>query len=181
MEGKIENHHSLAMPATPKLNLSFSYKPPPLPEPPGMVTPPLQPVVSVPFLWEEAPGRPKPTGQSPCKPRSARCLELPPGVVGSAHGGGSGSPVSVLDGLGRLGETGDGPVGERRGSDGEVIRPIGIMCEGKMDFSGGGMKDKVRSSGSRRRCLTTVAHVYCHLFDRVCGSLKDFLRRCKQA
>ncbi|KAL9253551.1 hypothetical protein AKJ16_DCAP23319 [Drosera capensis] len=138
-----------------------------------MVTPPLQPVVSVPFLWEEAPGRPKPTGPSPpCKPRSARCLELPPGVVGSAHGGGSGCPVSVLDGLGHLGETGDG----------EVIRPIGITCEGKTDFSGVGMRDKVRSSGSRRRCLTTrMAHVYCHLFDRVCGSLKDFSRRCKQA
>lgn len=56
--------------ATPKLSLfSLPKKPPELP---GMVTPPLQTAVSVPFQWEEAPGRPRPSCTRDSKPPSAR-------------------------------------------------------------------------------------------------------------
>ncbi|XP_042504185.1 uncharacterized protein At4g00950 [Macadamia integrifolia] len=61
----------------PKLSL-FSRIPhqSPEPSPPtGMLTPPLRPPASVPFRWEEAPGKPLlPTSTV----SAARCLELPP-------------------------------------------------------------------------------------------------------
>ncbi|XP_043694368.1 uncharacterized protein At4g00950-like [Telopea speciosissima] len=45
--------------------------------PTGMLTPPLRPPASVPFLWEEAPGKPLPTSTATSF-AVARCLELPP-------------------------------------------------------------------------------------------------------
>lgn len=71
--------------STPKLPL-FSL-PPPMqsPERPGMLTPPLYASVSVPFRWEEEPGKPRtcnalatifnPTDITP------KCLELPPRLL----------------------------------------------------------------------------------------------------
>ncbi|XP_039116339.1 uncharacterized protein At4g00950-like [Dioscorea cayenensis subsp. rotundata] len=44
------------------------------PEPPGMATPPLRPPGAVPFLWEEAPGKPK-------AKRELREVRLPPRPV----------------------------------------------------------------------------------------------------
>lgn len=57
---------------TPKLSLSsFPWKPP---ETPGMVTPPLYAAGSIPFQWEEAPGKPRPSCTGDSKPPSARYL-----------------------------------------------------------------------------------------------------------
>ncbi|KAJ6760342.1 hypothetical protein OIU79_025238 [Salix purpurea] len=84
---------------TPKLSLfSFSGK---LHESPaGMLTPPIHTLASVPFKWEEAPGKPRPscisTHQS--KPKFARCLELPPRLLNEVKVSNSPSPSTVLDG-----------------------------------------------------------------------------------
>lgn len=75
---------------TPKLSL-FSLPRKAL-EPPGTLTPPLHSkVVSVPFKWEEAPGKPRPCGhaapeQNPePKPAAASgCLDLPPRLLNDA-------------------------------------------------------------------------------------------------
>ncbi|KAF5731264.1 hypothetical protein HS088_TW19G00870 [Tripterygium wilfordii] len=79
----------------PKLSL-FSLPNKPNQEPPGMLTPPLRTSVSVPFQWEEVPGRPRPstiTDAEP-KPKTARSLDLPPRLlINEAN-----SPTTVLDG-----------------------------------------------------------------------------------
>lgn len=66
--------------STPKLSLfSLSNQ---VKEPPGMLTPPLHTPASIPFLWEEAPGKPLvstyTTTTSGTSTNLARCLELPP-------------------------------------------------------------------------------------------------------
>ncbi|KAF8008419.1 hypothetical protein BT93_K2177 [Corymbia citriodora subsp. variegata] len=76
---------------TPRLSL-FSLPRKPL-EPPGMLTPPLHSkVVSVPFKWEEAPGKPRPCCHAavpkpkppPAAAAAAGCLELPPRLLNDA-------------------------------------------------------------------------------------------------
>ncbi|XVF33146.1 hypothetical protein REPUB_Repub17cG0143200 [Reevesia pubescens] len=55
------------------------------PERSGMLTPPLHAVASVPFRWEEEPGKPKPctTLTTFCNPNdfAQKCLELPPRLL----------------------------------------------------------------------------------------------------
>ncbi|CAA0824692.1 Unknown protein [Striga hermonthica] len=64
-----------------------------------MLTPPIQPHVSVPFRWEEAPGKPRPAATSERRPAAARCLDLPPRlVVDEAKFTIMPSPETVLDG-----------------------------------------------------------------------------------
>ncbi|XVE58352.1 hypothetical protein DITRI_Ditri04bG0163200 [Diplodiscus trichospermus] len=86
----------------PKLSLySFPTK---AKEPSGMITPPIHTSVSVPFQWEEAPGKPRPcpgvsdaTSQS--KPNSARCLELPPRLLAAeSKVANMPSPTTVFEG-----------------------------------------------------------------------------------
>ncbi|XP_057774212.1 uncharacterized protein At4g00950-like isoform X2 [Salvia miltiorrhiza] len=74
---KLEDHHR------PTLTLSKLPYCKPREPPQPMQTPPLRPSASIPFHWEEAPGKPR-AGGSPCsksKSKSARCLELPPRLV----------------------------------------------------------------------------------------------------
>lgn len=66
-------------------------------EPPGMATPPLLAAVSVPFEWEEAPGKPRAWSRGE-KPRSARCLELPPKMSARVKISDVCSPTAVLEG-----------------------------------------------------------------------------------
>lgn len=77
-----------------------------------MPTPPLQTSVSVPFQWEEAPGKPRATvtlaapsittTPPPAKYKSARCLDLPPRLLTMNHDTAKStilpSPTTVLDG-----------------------------------------------------------------------------------
>ncbi|KAK6262501.1 hypothetical protein QUC31_008317 [Theobroma cacao] len=87
--------------STPKLSLySFPSK---AKEPSGMKTPPIHTSVSIPFQWEEAPGKPRPcprtdTTSTQSKPKSARCLELPPRLLAEAKVANMPSPTTVLDG-----------------------------------------------------------------------------------
>ncbi|XP_051143326.1 uncharacterized protein At4g00950-like isoform X2 [Andrographis paniculata] len=80
----------------PKLTLS---KPPPWKprEPLHMLTPPLHPSASIPFQWEEAPGKPR-AAAPPDK--AARCLDLPPRLMlhDEAKITTIPSPTAVLDG-----------------------------------------------------------------------------------
>ncbi|CAL0315400.1 unnamed protein product [Lupinus luteus] len=70
---------------TPRLPL-LNINPPTLhsPDRPGMQTPPLHSLVSIPFGWEEQPGKPKPCTQLVCfsnSPTTPKCLELPPRLL----------------------------------------------------------------------------------------------------
>ncbi|XP_058100502.1 uncharacterized protein At4g00950-like [Magnolia sinica] len=80
-------------PSSPKL--SFYSLPRQPTEPAGMLTPPFRPSASVPFVWEEAPGRPR-TCDS--KPASARCLDLPPRLLTEMIITSLPSPTTVLEG-----------------------------------------------------------------------------------
>ncbi|KAL8537982.1 hypothetical protein ACS0TY_000071 [Phlomoides rotata] len=71
--------------STPRLSLS---KLPCKPKPIQLLTPPLHPAVSIPFQWEEAPGKPRAWVASPLfadpaayKNNVARCLDLPPRLL----------------------------------------------------------------------------------------------------
>ncbi|XP_038882925.1 uncharacterized protein At4g00950-like [Benincasa hispida] len=81
----------------PKLSL-FSLPRQPL-ESPGMVTPPLHASISVPFQWEEAPGKPRPFGiiEPNSKPKSARSLDLPPRLFADAKVAHFASPTTTVD------------------------------------------------------------------------------------
>ncbi|KAL8167661.1 hypothetical protein V2J09_009160 [Rumex salicifolius] len=80
-------------------------------EPLGLITPPLNPMASVPFQWEEVPGRPRirpnktlSPGPSPSpisKPKSARFLDVPPRLMTLVDGKVNDlpSPTTVLGGL----------------------------------------------------------------------------------
>ncbi|GMI98974.1 hypothetical protein like AT4G27810 [Hibiscus trionum] len=71
------------------------------PERPGTLTPPLRSSASVPFLWEEEPGKPKACATvSPFPDNFARkCLELPPRLQeANKNNNKVCSPTTVLDG-----------------------------------------------------------------------------------
>ncbi|KAK6117736.1 hypothetical protein DH2020_048525 [Rehmannia glutinosa] len=74
--------------STPKLTLSkLPYTKPREPPPHTMQTPPLRPSLSIPFRWEEAPGKPRATAYGGATPPSSAnkaarsCLDLPPRLL----------------------------------------------------------------------------------------------------
>ncbi|XP_017219172.1 uncharacterized protein At4g00950 [Daucus carota subsp. sativus] len=70
------------------------------PNPPGLSTPPHQTSASVPFLWEEEPGKPRPCTALVTLPHH-KCLELPPRLQPLEHSRlitKTPSPTTVLDG-----------------------------------------------------------------------------------
>ncbi|KAJ4913501.1 Uncharacterized protein Rs2_08122 [Raphanus sativus] len=91
---------------TPKLPL-FSVPLHRAADTPGLATPPVNIAGSVPFLWEEAPGKPRVTDENkpPASKQNAggggggvvRCLELPPRLISPATAD-EPSPTTVLDG-----------------------------------------------------------------------------------
>ncbi|CAN7039251.1 unnamed protein product [Brassica rapa subsp. trilocularis] len=95
--------------STPKLPL-FSYPMNRPYETPGLATPPVNIAGSVPFLWEEAPGKPRSSVRKPPRTNQsrenrgvARCLDLPPGLLLTGEACKSStanepSPTTVLDG-----------------------------------------------------------------------------------
>lgn len=85
---------------TPKLALlSASHARMQSPERSGMLTPPLHASASVPFRWEEEPGKPKPcTALTTSSDFSPKCLELPPRLLTDAKSTKLPSPTTVLEG-----------------------------------------------------------------------------------
>lgn len=67
--------------------------------PSGMATPPLHALASVPFKWEEQPGKPRPCTDIIVRPEPAKCLEPPPCSKMAKMP----SPTTVLDGPYNLG------------------------------------------------------------------------------
>lgn len=92
---------SSATTITPKLSF-FALPMQTSPEPAGTLTPPLRTAGSVPFLWEEAPGKPRLTWQQlEMKAASSKGLDLPPRLqseVKAAAAAAMSSPTTVLDG-----------------------------------------------------------------------------------
>ncbi|XP_013705399.2 uncharacterized protein At4g00950 [Brassica napus] len=69
-------------------------------ETPGLATPPVNIAGSVPFIWEEAPGKPRVSDENKppaSKQNAVRCLELPPRLISQAAVN-EPSPTTVLDG-----------------------------------------------------------------------------------
>ncbi|KAK1374025.1 DUF688 domain-containing protein [Heracleum sosnowskyi] len=86
--------------SSPKLPL-FSASPKLSPEPSGLQTPPLQTSASVPFLWEQEPGKPLPCTAIITVPSHKKCLELPPRLQPTEYSRlitKTPSPTTVLDG-----------------------------------------------------------------------------------
>ncbi|KAL6541496.1 hypothetical protein OROGR_010982 [Orobanche gracilis] len=102
MGAKVDDHCESS--STPRLSLSR------LPckrrEPIQMLTPPIHPLLSVPFRWEEVPGKPRAAAQVTAreptpvgKSKVARCLDLPPILLrDDAEIMNMPSPATVLDG-----------------------------------------------------------------------------------
>ncbi|CAH2077741.1 unnamed protein product [Thlaspi arvense] len=90
--------------ATPKLHL-FSIPLNRASETPGLATPPVNIAGSIPFQWEEAPGKPRVSDEKkpPATKQNSggggvvRCLELPPRLIFPATANDP-SPTTVLDG-----------------------------------------------------------------------------------
>lgn len=93
-----ESEPTVNEPSTTVLKLSLFSLPNQPPEPPGTLTPPLRTSASVPFQWEEVPGKPRHC-DTESKPKSARSLELPPRLLSeTAKVVNLPSPTTVLDG-----------------------------------------------------------------------------------
>ncbi|KAL2318146.1 hypothetical protein Fmac_032022 [Flemingia macrophylla] len=90
MENKLQGH---VPPTPPKLSLLTISRPS---APPELPTPPPRTAVSVPFQWEEAPGKPRPCQGGSERKGAARALELPPRLV--VLEAKVSSPTTVLDG-----------------------------------------------------------------------------------
>ncbi|KAK1364222.1 DUF688 domain-containing protein [Heracleum sosnowskyi] len=86
--------------STPKL-LMLSPSPKLSPKPLALSSPPHQTSVSVPFLWEEEPGKPRPCTALITLPPHQKCLELPPRLQPMEYSRlitKTPSPTTVLDG-----------------------------------------------------------------------------------
>ncbi|XP_054788413.1 uncharacterized protein At4g00950-like isoform X2 [Prosopis cineraria] len=175
----------------PKLSLLISRPT----RPPEMKTPPLHVAVSVPFQWEEAPGKPK-HRPAESKPKTARALELPPRLLFSeAKVSSVPSPTNVLDGpyIGRVmsfassndrrasKDHWNGNFGSSRWRSFKRNREEGEeVMEGSFDFSdctadGRATEVKISRVGMRRRgsFLGNVSNTRSHFWASVCDSLKQ--------
>ncbi|KAF8015297.1 hypothetical protein BT93_H0949 [Corymbia citriodora subsp. variegata] len=135
-ESEKEDHRR----STPKLSLLS------LPnhrrDPSDMPDPPLQTSISIPFEWEELPGKPKRAGDQP-KPSAVAgppCLEPPPRLWDEAKYTNTPSPTSVLD----------GPCVGRRSSHTFSFRKIGGSFRSPEKRGKKEVKERVSIFGSMR-------------------------------
>lgn len=171
--------------STPKLSLySLPSKPPP---PPGSLTPPLHTVASIPFQWEEAPGKPRPVSlaTSNYKSRAARCLDLPPRLLTErSRVTNIASPTTVLEGPYEGGRSVSFSLGsgEEKGRSSRELRWFrGSFKDsrgasvGSFDFSSSyGLEDdsKVKMTRIRRRS-SFLSFSNSSLVGSIYGSLKQ--------
>lgn len=99
-----ESEPTVKEPST-TLKLSLFSLPGQPPEPSGTLTPPHRTSASIPFQWEEAPGKPRHCNTE-SKPKSVRSLELPPRLLSeTAKVLNLPSPTTVLDGPDHVGRS----------------------------------------------------------------------------
>ncbi|GMJ06364.1 hypothetical protein like AT4G27810 [Hibiscus trionum] len=180
---------------TPPPKLSLYSLPSKAKEPSWMKTPPIHTSVSIPFRWEEAPGKPRPCGAaSPSKPHSVRCLELPPRLLAEAKV----SPTTILDGPDaadrfvsqtlsfRKGSPDDRRVSKEKAVFGSSrwgsFRKPGRVVQGSFDFSstpvvdgggtGGGAQVKI-TRVRRKGSLSSVSEARSHVLASIYESLKQ--------
>lgn len=179
--------------ASPEPKLSLFSLPSQPPEPPGTLTPPLLTSVSVPFQWEEAPGKPRHCGGgTEPKAKCARSLELPPRLLLSSEAKVTNmpSPTTVLDGpdVGRTLSFSDSlrsPSKEIKGGGSGFgsMRWTGFWknkeaVDGNFDFSptksGGGDQTKVKITRIRRKdsFFNSASHTR-HMWASIYESLKQ--------
>ncbi|XP_030552440.1 uncharacterized protein At4g00950-like [Rhodamnia argentea] len=111
-------------------------------DPSDMPDPPLQTSISIPFEWEEVPGKPKRANDQP-KPSavaSLPCLEPPPRLWDEAKFTNTPSPTSVLD----------GPYMCRRSAQTFSFRKIGGSFRSPEKRGKGEVKEKASIFGSMR-------------------------------
>ncbi|KAK3229664.1 hypothetical protein Dsin_001545 [Dipteronia sinensis] len=145
-------------------------------------TPPVHRGASVPFQWEEAPGKPRP-GCTEFKPSSstvARSLELPPRLVLTDNGS---SPTTVLEGpytVARSLSLRKGP-GEGISNNKERVlfgssrwvkkndKLVGASAHDIGHGSGGGTKVKItrvrKRSGSFRSLSNSTSHFWTSIYE----------------
>ncbi|XP_030467146.2 uncharacterized protein At4g00950-like [Syzygium oleosum] len=184
-------------PTPPQLSL-FSLPRKPL-EPPGMLTPPLHSkAASVPFKWEEAPGKPRHCRHAaePKPAAAAGCLDLPPRLLSGAavHDGpyypGRAPSFRTLGGSFRSPESRSrrdirervtfgsmrwGFPGKERVS-GVVEGSPGISLSVLYDDGGVGEESvtKVKITRvSRRKSFFSLSHAKSHLWESIYGGFKQ--------
>lgn len=171
----------------PKLSLSsFPNKVKYSETPPGMVTPPLRTsAISIPFEWEEAPGKPRGSGNG--GGGAVRCLELPPRLLSEGNNVISSSPTTVLDGpyLGRSVSLRKG--GSFRGLEGNKESVYfgssrwggHVAPDGGIEFSSSDVIDdcggtQVKITKMRRKgSFLKAAHAGSHVWGTIYASLKQ--------
>ncbi|KAJ1378684.1 hypothetical protein SESBI_47581 [Sesbania bispinosa] len=158
----------------PRLPL-FNHPPMHSPERSGMVTPPLHTSASVPFGWEEEPGKPRPcTALVSFSNPTPKCLELPPRLLTDANLTKQPSPTTVLEGpyMGsrRMNEDFYGSFSVERGQLGTMVLTQGV-----------GIKEKKGWFGSWRKKAFKVKHVFPSYADKDSddtGSIEGSHKKC---
>ncbi|KAK8521108.1 hypothetical protein V6N12_005023 [Hibiscus sabdariffa] len=184
---------------TPPPKLSLYSLPSKAKEPSGMATPPIHTSVSIPFQWEEAPGKPRPCGvASQSKPHSVRCLELPPRLLAEAKVSNMPSPTTILDGPDAAGRLVSRTLSFRKGSPDDrrvskekavfgssrwgSFRKHGRVVQGSFDFSstpvvdggdtGGGAQVKI-TRVRRKGSLSSLSEARSHVLASIYQSFKQ--------
>ncbi|XP_038995982.1 uncharacterized protein LOC120120389 [Hibiscus syriacus] len=184
---------------TPILKLSLYSLPNKAKEPSWMTTPPIHTSVSIPFQWEEAPGKPRPcvtTNQS--KPHSTRCLELPPRLLTESKVSNNPSPTNVLEGPDTAGRFVSQTLSfrnpeSRRVNKEKVVfgssrwgsfRKPGRVVKGSFDFSsptvadggtGGGAQMKI-TRDRRKGSLLSLSQARSHVLASIYESFKQVVK-----
>ncbi|TYJ42135.1 hypothetical protein E1A91_A03G067500v1 [Gossypium mustelinum] len=184
----------MGSPPTPKLSL-YSF-PSMAKEPSGMITPPIHASVSIPFLWEEAPGRSRLSYRGSenetdtsngSKPNVARCLELPPRLLAKAKFANMPPPTTVLDGPdacrpGSFRSLDNKWLDKFGSSRSRSFRKAGRVVQRSFDFStsvvrvgdaGGSGTTEVKIARVRKKaCFLNLSHARSHVLASIYESFK---------
>ncbi|XP_028779854.1 uncharacterized protein At4g00950-like [Neltuma alba] len=165
MNSDAEEHSSI-----PKLPLLLSVPSMPSPEHSGAATPPLHTSASVPFRWEEEPGKPRPCtalvpfNNNPTSDLPPKSLDLPPRLLFEAKLTKLLSPTSVLEGSSASSESFRSPPSFRVGgsfSDEKGRLGALVLNRGGLREKGGGWFGSWRKKGLRvRREVSWGSYVF---------------------
>ncbi|XP_054784563.1 uncharacterized protein At4g00950-like [Prosopis cineraria] len=165
MNSDAEEHNTV-----PKLPLLLSVPSMPSPEHSGAATPPLHTLASVPFRWEEEPGKPRPCtalvpfDNNPTCDLPSKSLDLPPRLLFEAKLTKLLSPTSVLEGSSGSSDSFRSPPSFRAaGSFSDEKGRLGalVLNRGGLRDKGGGWFGSWRKKGLRvRREVSWGSYVF---------------------